>query len=140
MREEEVIRHILTTSKVIATVGLLANPAKTSHGIAQYLIDHGYDVIPVNPGADEILGRKAYPDLNSIPRKVDVVQIFRPSEDVPQIVDQAIQIGAKAVWMQAGISNPQAAEAARAAGLLVVMDRCMRQEHIRLFGSYLMGV
>ena len=138
MREEEVIRHILTTSSVIATVGLSANPAKTSHGIAQYLIDRGYEVIPVNPGADEILGRKAYPDLNSIPRKVDVVQIFRPSEDVPPIVDQAVQIGAKAVWMQAGIFNLLAAEAARAAGLLVVMDRCMRQEHIRLF-SHLMS-
>ena len=134
MSEEEVRRQILTTSKVIATVGLSANPAKASHGIAQYLIDRGYEVIPVNPGAEEILGRKVYPDLVSIPRKVDVVQVFRPSSDVPPIVNQAIQIGAKAVWMQQGISNPEAAELARAAGLLVVMDRCMRQEHIRLFG------
>ncbi|HEY5669161.1 MAG TPA: CoA-binding protein [Anaerolineales bacterium] len=131
---DDVIRQILTTSDVIATVGLSANPAKTSHGVAQYLIKQGYDVIPVNPGVDEIFGRKAYPDLISIPRKIDVVQIFRPSSDVPPIVDQAIQIGAKVVWMQEGITNPEAAETARAAGLQVVMDRCMRQEHIRLVG------
>jgi len=136
---EDVIRHILTTSDVIATVGLSANPAKTSHGVAKYLIDQGYDVIPVNPGIDEVFGRKAFPDLISIPRKVDVVQVFRPSSEVPPIVDQAIQIGAKVVWMQVGIINHEAAETARAAGLLVVMDRCMRQEHIRLFG-HLMDV
>src|SRR5512137_1536854 len=100
MNDDEVIRHILNTSKTIASVGLSTNPAKPSYGIAQYLLRQGYDLIPVNPGADEILGQKAYPDLLSLPRKVDVVQIFRPSSDVPPVVDQAIQIGAKVVWMQ----------------------------------------
>lgn len=137
MNGDEVIRHILNTSKTIASVGLSTNPAKPSYGIAQYLLRQGYDLIPVNPGADEILGQKAYPDLLSVPRKVDVVQIFRPSGDVPPVVDQAIQVGAKVVWMQLGISNPEAAETARAAGLLVVMDHCMREEHIRLFGKRL---
>ncbi len=135
MKNDELMRQILTTSKTIASVGLSSNPAKESYGIDKYLMDHGYDVIPVNPGASEILGAKAYPDLMSIPRPVDVVQVFRPSEDVPSVVDHAIQIGAKVVWMQVGIYNAQAAEKARAAGLLVVMDHCMREEHRRLIGQ-----
>ena len=134
MNTEETIRHILSTSKTIASFGLSTNPAKPSYGIAQYLQKRGYEIIPVNPGADEILGVKAYPDLASIPKPVDVVQVFRPSADVPPVVEAAIQIGAKAVWMQAGISNDEAAESARRAGLLVVMDHCMREEHIRLYG------
>jgi predicted CoA-binding protein len=137
MNTDETIRHILTTAKTIASVGLSANPSKASHGIAQYLQNRGYELIPVNPGAEEILGVKAYPDLDSIPKPVDVVQVFRPSEDVPPIVEAAIRIGAKAVWMQAGISNEDAAETARRAGLLVVMDHCMRNEHIRLFGFHI---
>lgn len=135
MNTEETIRHILSTSKTIASFGLSSNPAKPGYGIGQYLQNHGYEIIPVNPGADEILGVKAYPDLASIPKPVDVVQVFRPSADVPPVVDAAIQIGAKAVWMQAGIYNEEAAEAARGAGLLVVMDHCMREEHIRLYGG-----
>jgi predicted CoA-binding protein len=137
MTNDELFRHILKTFRTVATVGLSSNPAKPSYGIAFYLKNHGYDIIPVNPGASEIFGLKAYPDLIAIPRPVEVVQVFRPSSDVPPVVEQAIQIGAKVVWMQQGISNPEAAEAAQRAGLLVVMDHCMREEHIRLFGHRL---
>jgi len=137
MNTDEMIRQILKTTRTIASVGLSANPTKPSYGIGLYLKNHGYDLIPVNPSADEIFGLKVYPDLISIPRPVDVVQVFRPSSEVPPVVDQAIQIGAKVVWMQVGISNPEAAETARAAGLMVVMDHCMREEHIRLYGHRL---
>ena len=136
MNTDETIRYLLTNTKTIASVGLSANPTKAGHGIAQYLMNRGYNVIPVNPGADEILGIKAYPDLASIPVPVDVVQVFRPSEAVLPIVEAAIQIKARAIWMQEGIRNDEAAEMARNAGLLVVMDHCMRNEHIRLFGAY----
>ncbi len=94
----------------------------------------GYHVIPVNPNVREIAGQKAYPDLLSIPEKVDVVQIFRPPEDVPPIIEQAIKIGAKIVWMQPGAENPEAARRAEEAGLAAVMGRCMGVEHQRLFG------
>jgi predicted CoA-binding protein len=126
---------ILSLMRVIAVVGLSANPAKESHGVAAYLMAKGYKIIPVNPAGGEILGQSAYPDLRSIPGKVDVVQVFRPSEDVPPIVEQAIEIGAKVVWMQSGISHEAAAATARAAGLQVVMDHCMRAEHRRLVAS-----
>ncbi|MBI2935445.1 MAG: CoA-binding protein [Chloroflexi bacterium] len=122
-------------AKTIASVGLSPNPQRPSLGIAYYLKSQGYKVIPVNPTADKVLNEKSYPDLPSVPVKVDVVQIFRRSEDVPPVVEQAIQIGAKVVWMQEGISNPKAAERARAAGLQVVMERCMMQEHRRLMGD-----
>lgn len=123
-------------AKTIASVGLSPNPQRPSLGIAYYLKSQGYKVIPVNPTADKVLNEKSYPDLPSVPVKIDVVQIFRRSEDVPPVVEQAIQIGAKVVWMQEGISNPKAAERARAAGLQVVMERCMMQEHRRLMGDY----
>ena len=100
--------------------------------MAKYLQDQGYRIVPVNPRADTILGEKSYPDLASIPEKVDVVDIFRRSDDVPPVVDQAIDIGAKAVWMQLGIVNEDAAAKAREAGLGVVMDRCMLVEHRNL--------
>lgn len=122
-------------AKTIASVGLSPNPQRPSLGIAYYLKSQGYKVIPVNPTADKVLNEKSYPDLPSVPVKIDVVQIFRRSEDVPPVVEQAIQIGAKVVWMQEGISNPKAAERARAAGLQVVMERCMMQEHRRLMGD-----
>ena len=128
------ILQILKSTRIIACVGLSTNPAKDSHSIAAYLKSQGYRVIPVNPTAEEILGEKSYPDLLSIPIKVDVVQVFRPPQDVPQIVEQAIQIGAKVVWMQLDTGNPQAAQTAQAAGLQVVMERCMRVEHRRLLG------
>ena len=132
---DEQLKHILDTARTIATVGLSTNPDKPSYNIARYLVRHGYRVIPVNSSADEILGMKSYPDLTAVPDRIDVVQLFRPSEAVPPFVDQAIQIGAKVVWMQEGISNEAAAAKARAAGLQVVMDRCMRAEHRRLIGQ-----
>jgi hypothetical protein len=131
---DEDLKRILKSIHTIATVGLSSNPTKDSYEVAAYLKRQGYHVIPVNPTATEILGEKVYPDLLSIPEKVDVVQVFRPSNDVPPIVEQAIQIGAKVVWMQAGISHPEAARIAEKAGLQVVMDRCMRATHIRLIG------
>ncbi len=113
-------------------VGLSSDPEKPSYGIAEYLAEQGYNIIPVNPNAQEILGRTSYHDLSSIPEKVDVVEIFRRSEDVMPIVDEAIKIGARVVWMQEGIVNEEAAARARDAGLLVVMDKCMFKEHQRM--------
>jgi predicted CoA-binding protein len=126
------VRDILEKSKVIAVVGLSPKPERDSHEVAKYLQGQGYRIVPVNPRADTILGEKSYPDLASIPEKVDVVDIFRRSDDVPPVVDQAIAIGAKAVWMQLGIVNEGAAAKAREAGLGVVMDRCMLVEHRNL--------
>jgi predicted CoA-binding protein len=126
------VRDILEKSKVIAVVGLSPKPERDSHEVAKYLQDQGYRIVPVNPRADTILGEKSYPDLASIPEEVDVVDIFRRSDDVPPVVDQAIAIGAKAVWMQLGIVNEGAAAKAREAGLGVVMDRCMLVEHRNL--------
>jgi predicted CoA-binding protein len=134
------LKELYKSIQTIASVGLSANVEKPSFGIVYYLQQQGYRIIPVNPTAPEILGQKSYPDLLSIPDKVDVVQLFRRSEDVPPFVEQAIQIGARVVWMQEGISNPGAAKKAEAAGLTVVMDRCMRAEHIRLFGSKFLGL
>ncbi len=129
------LRQILKHSHTIATVGFSSNPDKAGYYVPEYLIQQGYNVIPVNPTIETIMDRKAYPDLKSIPDKVDIVQIFRKPEDVPPVVDQAIEIGAKVVWMQLGIVNEQAAEKARQAGLAVVMDRCMMVEHKRLIGK-----
>lgn len=128
------MRDIFASAKTIASVGLSSNPEKESHGVALYLKEQGYRIIPVNPIAAEILGEKAYPDLSAIPEKVDVVQVFRKPEDVPPVVDEAIKIGAKVVWMQEGIVNYEAAQKAEEAGLQVVMDACMRATHKRLNG------
>ncbi|MBI4316119.1 MAG: CoA-binding protein [Chloroflexi bacterium] len=132
--ELQTIKAILQSVHVIASVGLSASDEKDSYWIVSYLKDKGYKIIPVNPKATEIFGEKAYPDLLSIPGKVDVVQLFRKSEDVPPFVDQAIKIGARVVWMQEGISNPEAAARAEAAGLQVVQNACMRATHRMLFG------
>lgn len=132
--EDELIKEILGTTTSIASVGVSSNPEKDSYGVAYYLQYVGYKVYPVNPSADTIFGVKAFPNLASLPDKVDVVQIFRPAADVPPIVDEAIRIGAKVVWMQIGTWNLEAAEKAWAAGLKVVMNRCMRTEHFRLVG------
>jgi len=123
---------ILRSSKVIAVVGLSSNPERPSNVAAGYLKNHGYTVIPVNPREDDVFGQKAYSDLSSVPEKVDVVQIFRKSEDVPPIVTDAIKIRAKAVWMQEGVINKEAAKRATDAGLMVVMDKCMKKEHQKL--------
>jgi len=136
MTEElERLRKILESIRTIAVVGMSTNPEKDSHTVPAYLLEHGYRILPVNPNASEILGRKSYPRLSEVPEPVDAVLVFRPSEDVPPIVDEAIRIGAKTIWMQLGISHETAAQAARAAGLEVVMDRCMRTTHRRLLAT-----
>jgi len=122
-------KEILNSSQVIAAVGLSPRPDRPSYRVASYLKERGYRIIPVNPGAKEILGELCYPNLSSIPEPVDVVDIFRRSEEVPDIVEEAIKIGAKAVWMQEGVINKGAAAQAREAGLMVVMDKCMLKEH-----------
>jgi predicted CoA-binding protein len=134
---DEVRLKILQAARTIAVVGLSNDPAKASHGVARYLLSQGYELFPVNPNAGEILGLRAYPDLAAIGRPIDVVQIFRPSADVPPIVEQAVAVGAKAVWMQEGIYNAEAARRAESAGLDVVMNRCMMKEHYRLIGASL---
>ena len=122
------IDKILETCKTVAVVGLSPRPDRDSNGVAAYLQEQGYRIIPVNPSATEILGEKCYPDLSSIPEPVDVVDIFRRAEEVPAIVGDAIRVGARAVWMQKGVVSEEGAAAARAAGLMVVMDECMECE------------
>ena len=126
--------EILNSSRVVAVVGLSPNPDRPSYGVASYLKEQGYRIIPVNPQVREILGEGCYPELASIPEPVDVVDIFRRSEDVPAIVEEAIRIEVKAVWMQEGVVNEEAAARARKAGLIVVMDKCMLKEHQKLKG------
>lgn len=135
IEDDNGLQEILRSVRTVATVGVSSNPEKPSYGIFQYLIEAGYHMIPVNPTTPEIMGRPSYPDLQSIPEKIDVVQVFRKPEDVPAVVEQAIKIGAKVVWMQEEVVNPQAAATAEKAGLKVVMDRCMMQTHIRLLGG-----
>ncbi len=118
--------------KNIAVVGISDNPERPSYDVASFLEKHGYNIIPVNPTLTEWKGKKSYPDLKSIPEKVDVVDIFRRPEAVPPIVDEAIAIKPKAIWMQLGIVNEEAAAKARAAGIEVVMDKCMKIEYGRL--------
>jgi uncharacterized protein len=128
-RSLQQLRPILANSKTIAVVGLSANPDRPSHSVAAYLQQHGYRIIPVNPNISEVLGEKAYASVRDIPGPVDVVDIFRRSEAVAPIVEDAIAKGAKVVWMQVRIINEEAANRARAAGLTVVMDTCMRVTH-----------
>ncbi len=129
--------RILTSYRTIAMVGLSADPMRPSHFAAIYLLAEGYDVIPVNPryAGETILGQTVYASLSEIPRPVEIVDIFRKAEDVPPIVEEAIAIGAKVVWMQLGIVNEAAAQRAREAGLDVVMNRCAKIEHARFFGG-----
>jgi len=127
---DEEARKVMDRYKTIAVVGLSSNPEKPSHFVPKYLKEHGYTIIPVNPTAKgEILGEKVYAGLKDVPQKVEVVDIFRPPKDVPPIVEEAIAIGAKVVWMQEGIVNNAAAERAKAAGLTVIMDKCMMKVH-----------
>jgi predicted CoA-binding protein len=135
MEQDELMKEILSSAHTIASVGMSPRPERESNVVGTYLKAHGYRVIPVNPTISEALGEKAYPDLASVPEKIDVVQIFRKPEDVPPVVEEAIKAGAKAVWMQEGIVNEEAAARARAAGLQVVMDACMRLSHQRLIGG-----
>ncbi len=128
----EEIRAILQNHRVVAVVGLSPKPERPSFQVARYLQEHGYRIIPVNPGQREILGEKCYPRLSDIPFPVEVVDIFRNVEAIPAIVDEAIATGARVVWMQQGLVEPAAARKAREAGLEVVMDRCMKIDHAQL--------
>lgn len=132
MNEPETISRILRESKTIAVVGLSDDPERPSYGVASYLMGRGYRIIPINPNIAEWNGLKAYPDLKDVKMKVDVVDIFRRSEFVGDVVDEAIAVKAKAVWMQLGVINEGAARKAEKAGLLVVMDRCMKIEHAKI--------
>jgi uncharacterized protein len=123
--------QILHSAHTIAVVGLSAKRYRPSYGVAEYLQRCGYRIIPVNPEETEVLGEKCYPDLDSVPISIDIVDIFRRSEFVPEIVEAAIRKGAKVVWMQEGVIHEEAARRARAAGLAVVMDRCILKDHRR---------
>lgn len=135
MNDIQSLRRILTENKRVAIVGLSDDWSRPSNFVGKYLLEHGFEVIPVNPKYEEILGQKCYPDLKSIPTAVDIVDLFQRSERVPPFVDDAIAIGAKVVWMQLGIVHEEAAQKARDAGLEVVMDRCIKIEYARLFGG-----
>jgi len=124
--------EILNSRRVVAIVGLSPKPDRPSYRVASYLKEQGYRIIPVNPRAREILGEVCYPDLSSIPEAIDVVDVFRRSKEVLVVVEEAIKIRAKALWMQESVINEEAAARAREAGLLVVMDKCMFKEHHKL--------
>lgn len=128
----ENIGDLLGGSHTIAVVGLSGRKSRPSHGVSEYMQRAGYRIIPVNPNEREVLGEKSYPDLESVPVPVDIVNIFRRPEHVPAIVEAAIRIGAKAVWMQEEVVHEEAARRAREAGLAVVMNRCILKEHRRL--------
>ena len=127
--EADPIRDLLQRSKTIVVVGLSDSPMRPSHGVSAYMQSHGYRIIPVNPSISEALGEKSYPSLLEVPEKIDIVNIFRRSEFVEEIVDQAIQLKIPAVWMQEGVINHKAAEKAEKAGIFVLMDICILKEH-----------
>jgi uncharacterized protein len=127
----ETIQHILRECRTIAVVGLSSNPSRPSYGVAAYMKQQGYRVIPVNPNEKKVHGEQAYPSLTAVPDKIDLVDVFRKPEEAGGIVDEAIKIGAKAVWLQEGVIDEAAAQCAQQAGLLVVMDRCWLKEHRR---------
>lgn len=126
------ILELLRSAKSIAVVGLSSDPMRPSHGVAEYLQSQGYRIIPVNPGEPEVLGEKSYPDLDSIPQSVDIVDVFRRPQHAPEIVDAAVRIGAKAVWLQEGIVSDEAERRARAAGLEFIQDHCILKEHRKI--------
>ena len=129
----DAIREILEQGKTLAVVGLSSKIMRPSHGVSEYMQNHGYRIIPVNPHEQSVLGEKGYTSLDAVPEPFDVVVIFRRSEFVPEVVEAAIRKGAKVIWMQEGVVHEQAAERARAAGLKVVMDRCILKEHAKRF-------
>jgi len=130
------IPELLKTSRTIAVVGLSSKRFRPSYGVAEYMQRNGYRIIPVNPFERSVLGEKCYPDLDSVPERVDIVDVFRRAEFVPDIVEAAIRIGARAVWMQEGVVHEEAADRARTAGLKVMMDRCILKDHRRMaFGG-----
>jgi predicted CoA-binding protein len=126
---DERLRDLLTRARTIAIVGASSKPDRPSHGVMKKLLSVGYHVIPVNPGETAVLGQKAYATLADVPEKVDIVDVFRRADDTPPIADQTVAIGAKALWLQSGIANDEAAARARAGGVTVVMDACIGVEH-----------
>ena len=126
------IAELLRSAKTIAVVGLSNNPARASLGVSRFLQRQGFRVIPVNPNENEVLGERAYPSLRDVPDKIDIVNIFRRPARVPEVVDDALQKGTRAIWMQEGVINHEAAKKAEAAGIPVVMDRCILKELARL--------
>src|SRR5947209_19975583 len=131
----DTILELLKKYKTIAVVGLSSNPMRPSHGVTEYMQGAGYRIIPVNPNETEVLGEKSYARLEDVPEKIDIVNVFRRAEEVPPVVESAIRIGAKAVWMQLGVENEEAAAKARAAGLVVIEDACILVEHRRRAGE-----
>jgi uncharacterized protein len=131
INEPAIIKRILEECKTIAVVGLSSNPYRPSYGVASYMQKHGYRIIPVNPGETEVLGERAFPTLADVPEKIDLVDIFRRSEEAGDHVDEAIRLGVQAVWLQEGVIDEAAAERARTAGLMVAMDRCILKEHMK---------
>ncbi len=127
----DAILQLLKKYKTIAVVGLSSNPMRPSFGVTEYMQGAGYRIIPVNPNEREVLGEKCYARLEDVPEKIDIVNVFRRAEEVPPVVESAIRFGAKVVWMQLGVENEAAAEKARAAGLIVIEDACIRVEHRR---------
>jgi predicted CoA-binding protein len=126
------MNRLLQETKIIAVVGLSDKPIRPSYGVAQYMQNHGYKVIPVNPSCSEILGEKCYPDLKSIPFSIDMVNVFRKSEDCLPIAIEAVAIGAKSLWLQLGVINAEALAYAQEHDLSVIMDKCLKIEHMRL--------
>ena len=135
MSDIQTLRRVLQESRSIAVVGLSADWFRPSYFAAKYMQAHGYRIIPVNPKYPEILGEKSYPDLASIPDKVDIVDVFRKPADAVAVAEQAIAIGARTLWLQIGVINEEARRKAEAAGLTVIMDRCVKIEYARLFGG-----
>lgn len=133
--DDREIREILVKAKNIAIVGLSGNKEKDSYRVAEYLRENGYRIFPVNPGAEEIMGLKSYPDLASVPEKVDIVNVFRRSEHLPKVVEEALGIKPGCIWAQLGVADEGAAAEAAAGGVPVVMDRCIKIEHRRLCGK-----
>ncbi len=131
----DAIRELLESSKVIAVVGLSSRTSRPSYGVSRYMQCAGYRIIPVNPGETQILGERCYARLEDIPERVDIVNIFRRPTAVPEIVESAIRIGVRAIWMQEGVVNEAAAERARQAGLIVIMDRCIFRDHHERFAA-----
>jgi uncharacterized protein len=134
--ETTVLERVIREARSVAVVGLSPNPARPSHGVAAYLIRSGLRVFPVNPGITEVLGRRAYPSLRDLPERVDIVDVFRRPSVIVPVAEQAVEIGAGALWLQLGVINDEAAAVARSGGLDVIVDRCLKVEHQRLLGGW----
>lgn len=133
-QDAAVVAEIIRSAKVIAVVGLSPRPERPSHDVAAYLQAHGYQIVPVNPGATQILGEKCYASLSDIPFAVDIVDVFRQPDAVPQIAEEAVRIGAKGLWLQLGVISMEGAAIAERAGVKVIMDRCLKVDHMALEG------